>query len=63
MSNLMNMSMYAYACMVYVYMYASTCMHVCMYVSIHIRMYRTITFGSGIQGWRFICTGAQGSKG
>src|SRR6218665_2470874 len=59
----MHACMYAYACMVYVYMYASTCMHICMYVSIHIRMYRTITFGSGIQGWRFICTGAQGSKG
>src|SRR6218665_721504 len=32
----MHACMYAYACMVYVYMYASTCMHVCMYVSIHI---------------------------
>src|SRR6218665_796252 len=40
----MHACMYAYACMVYVYMYVSTCMHVCMYVSIHIRMYRTVTF-------------------
>src|SRR6218665_2710940 len=32
------------------------CMYVCMYLSIYVCI-EQLRFGSGIQGWRFICTG------
>src|SRR6218665_2387665 len=58
-----------YVCTVYIYMcvciYVCICMHVCMYVSIHIRMYRTITFwfrDPGLAGYMYRRSGFKGLK-